>query len=130
MISKIITFMGVLLFYITEAIASILNLTCYTEFIEDVPSNTKTPIYFAKIDFQNNHMTWSDSKKRMIKLDISEDTIRFYADSGVALRKFVSINRINGSFRYLRPNIKNDGTMYGATSYEGKCEVGVKKKLF
>ncbi|MDA9171594.1 hypothetical protein N9O69_05885 [Alphaproteobacteria bacterium] len=80
MIRKIITFIGILLLYTAKASASILNLTCYTEFFNDVPSNTKEPIYFARIDFQNNHMTWSDSKKSIIKLDITDDKIMFYAD--------------------------------------------------
>ena len=109
---------------------NLIELTCFTEFIDDKPSQRKVPIFFSKINLNNNDFYWSDIDRRIIKLDITSERISVIADSGVQLRKAVQINRINGSFLYIKPTLKTDGSLAGGQAYEGKCEVGIKKKLF
>ena len=109
--------------------ASETQLTCYTKFIGDKPTNQNVPIWYASINIKAKHMDWSDiSKKAERKLDIFDDSVILYAESGFKLntvKKTVAINRINGTFMYFRPN-----EVKGATLYEGQCEIGIKKKIF
>lgn len=117
--------------FATPTLAKEVNLTCHTEFIDDKPSNNKIPIWFAKVDYKNKYMDWSDvDKSANREVKISEQTIVVYANSGVFLKKYININRINGTFTYLKPKILSSGKLTGYIDYKGKCSVGIKKKLF
>ena len=108
-----------------------LRLTCYSNFINEKPSHNKIPIYFANINFAKKTFQWSDisnSAKREVKF--TEEQIHLFAESGVFLKKTVLMNRINGSFLYLKPEIDRYGKMFSHTQYEGKCEIGIKKRKF
>lgn len=112
-------------------LATEVKLTCHTDFINNKLSNNKIPIWFAKVDYKINHFDWSDvdnSAKKEIR--VSEETIVLSADTGIFLKKYININRINGRFTYLKPRVLSNGKLSGLIKYEGICIVGIKKKLF
>ena len=129
---KVIFFIFSLAFLPYQSLAknNLIELTCFTEFLNDKPSQRKVPIFFAKINLSNNDIYWSDINKRIIEKDITPDNISVLAESGVEARKVLEINRINGSFFYAKPTLKADGSIAGIDFFEGICEFGIKKKLF
>tara|TARA_B110000503_G_C6994041_1_gene348634 strand:+ start:223 stop:618 length:396 start_codon:yes stop_codon:yes gene_type:complete len=131
MLAKIVLIIIFTILVTSSIKASEVNLTCHTDFINNKPSNNKIPIWYAKVNYAKNHIDWSDvdnSAKRKFKL--SQESIVVYADTSVALKKYVNINRVNGTFTYLKPNVLSNGKLYGFIKYEGRCSVGIKKKLF